>query len=884
MKPQDLPRIAETSTETADKMLFESAMSQHQGVTSQFSAGIEYRVQTGEAVVGIWDAAKRVGTIFDTLEEAKNDDVKKAAEVMFKQIDDDADKVGAKIIRRLDGSLKWATAFKTGEKSYTVVSKFESDLGDGNISLCTTGQWGIQFAGKGHGAFFLGDTIEAAWKHATTKLDMLKESNNYDFVFMGAKVEVKGNAGKGNSKEPLVVVKIVDDQRVVVKDDYGQKQTVFIKDLVPAVVEEAIKGWKHAGSDLTKMRRDAREGAMAVKMVTLRKDGQESGMHDAASKYDSVEAARKRADDIAAMNPGRTFNYNVYVDGKLTAKFMGADTMVQESTELDEVSDMTRKYAGFKVLNTATNKTVKYPYRKGVASNDAEDQAIRDEMKATGLPRKSFMIDGFVEKGGLLGESSLDEGKFILKSKDGVEKKFAKSDSADAVAWMASIQKKPKPEKTAKAPTVKTETLSLTSIFMKVMEVVSNIYPDGDPIDHIGPWCKKVGISYDMVTKACKANGYKDLYDYWNSMEEVTGESRDLDEAAAKKLVPIDKKEYDAIAAQHKAAKGFYYKDEINVYMKDGENFVQTYSHKSHNLTSVVRNGANDKHFKYVDESTDQKKDKLIKPVTDKSEGDAIPAALEEATVPKITVEQGSVKADGKFVDMKFERVGSKMFLMIGDPKNDRERMAVPADQASYPDYIEWLKANWVKANDLLATLGESKEQGDDAMLYEFTGGGVVVDKNGAVKKDGKPVALKFEKLKGKLWLLVGDGDGDQDRLEVPDAQSGDMAAAVDWLVMSWKTVMKILATNNMQEGLDEGKESIDIGAGVWRVTHHVQIKMKGHKLNGWSGVIIDAGDENGQVLVKGDDGKQLSVSSHDIAPATGWGWPDLDTYKQPSR
>lgn len=116
--------------------------------------------------------------------------------------------------------------------------------------------------------------------------------------------------------------------------------------------------------------------------------------------------------------------------------------------------------------------------------------------------------------------------------------------------------------------------------------------------------------------------------------------------------------------------------------------------------------------FKYVDESTDQKKDKLIKPVTDKSEG--------------------------------------------------------------------------------------------DAMLYEFTGGGVVVDKSGAVKKDGKPVALKFEKLKGKLWLLVGDGDGDQDRIEVPAAQSGDMAAAVDWLVMSWKTVMKILATNNMQESIEQ--------------------------------------------------------------------------------
>lgn len=46
-------------------------------------------------------------------------------------------------------------------------------------------------------------------------------------VHLGAKVNVKGNKGK----EPLAVVQIVDDQQVVVKDEYGQKKKVFISDL-----------------------------------------------------------------------------------------------------------------------------------------------------------------------------------------------------------------------------------------------------------------------------------------------------------------------------------------------------------------------------------------------------------------------------------------------------------------------------------------------------------------------------------------------------------------------------------------------------------------------------------------------------------------------------
>lgn len=91
-------------------------------------------------------------------------------------------------------------------------------------------------------------------------------------------------------------------------------------------------------------------------------------------------------------------------------------------------------------------------------------------------------------------------------------------------------------------------------------------------------------------------------------------------------------------------------------------------------------------------------------------------------------------------------------------------------------------------------TVAKKAETQQGAELYEATGGAISVDKAGAVKKDGKAVALKFEKDKGKMMLLIG-GD-DQDRVEVPDDYSGDMASCIDWLAMSWKTIMKILASS----------------------------------------------------------------------------------------
>jgi len=76
----------------------------------------------------------------------------------------------------------------------------------------------------------------------------------------------------------------------------------------------------------------------------------------------------------------------------------------------------------------------------------------------------------------------------------------------------------------------------LDKIWQKVEQVVGQIYPDGDPIDYIGPWAEKNGIPYEMVNRAVqKRGGFKDMYAYWDSFAKEhgkdLGESEELDEA-----------------------------------------------------------------------------------------------------------------------------------------------------------------------------------------------------------------------------------------------------------------------------------------------------------------------------------------------------------------
>lgn len=76
---------------------------------------------------------------------------------------------------------------------------------------------------------------------------------------------------------------------------------------------EAIKGWKHAHSDLMKMR--ASKGD--VHLHKLKNDGTESGMHDARKSFKSEAEARAHHENIKKLNPTKKIAHNLYVGDKV---------------------------------------------------------------------------------------------------------------------------------------------------------------------------------------------------------------------------------------------------------------------------------------------------------------------------------------------------------------------------------------------------------------------------------------------------------------------------------------------------------------------------------------------------------------------------------------
>jgi len=78
-------------------------------------------------------------------------------------------------------------------------------------------------------------------------------------------------------------------------------------------LDENIKGWKNAASDISKMR--SAQGK-TVKLVSLKKDGNESKMHDATKTFRSEDEAQEHHDRVTKLNPKSKIRHNLYVDGK----------------------------------------------------------------------------------------------------------------------------------------------------------------------------------------------------------------------------------------------------------------------------------------------------------------------------------------------------------------------------------------------------------------------------------------------------------------------------------------------------------------------------------------------------------------------------------------
>lgn len=102
---------------------------------------------------------------------------------------------------------------------------------------------------------------------------------------------------------------------------------------------EEIKGWKNAARDIRKFRSAASDAKKSAVLVSLKKDGSESGMHDAKSYHASEEEARKKHDTITKLNPNRKIRHNLYVDDKKVAT-LGEETNTEKREKIKNVARM----------------------------------------------------------------------------------------------------------------------------------------------------------------------------------------------------------------------------------------------------------------------------------------------------------------------------------------------------------------------------------------------------------------------------------------------------------------------------------------------------------------------------------------------------------------
>lgn len=111
---------------------------------------------------------------------------------------------------------------------------------------------------------------------------------------------------------------LLRDLYTTLKDDpKGRDEAQRLQRLLGTVVNEEIKGWKNAASDIQKFRNAASNAKKSVKLVKLKKDGTESKMNDATSYYNSEKEARDKHNYWVEINPGRKIQHNLYVDNKL---------------------------------------------------------------------------------------------------------------------------------------------------------------------------------------------------------------------------------------------------------------------------------------------------------------------------------------------------------------------------------------------------------------------------------------------------------------------------------------------------------------------------------------------------------------------------------------
>ena len=181
------------------------------------------------------------------------------------------------------------------------------------------------------------------------------------------------------------------------------------------------------------------------------------------------------------------------------------------------------------------------------------------EPKLPGAPKGISIMtpQQFVASAGDQPEEEVDEGRFTHGPGGVPLDRQGNPKVAKPAMPKLSRMSEPEPE------------LDLDKIWFDVTQIISNIFPDGDPADYLPKYARKHGITYDDIRAAAKKNGYEDEYAYIDDMK--TGDygydKQDLAEgeehlARIRKLSGLD--EATKLPAQTRDLKGQEFQD----YMK----------------------------------------------------------------------------------------------------------------------------------------------------------------------------------------------------------------------------------------------------------------------------------------------------------------------------
>jgi hypothetical protein len=142
----------------------------------------------------------------------------------------------------------------------------------------------------------------------------------------------------------------------------------------------AIKGWKHAHSDLAKIRQNQANQSKGVKLVSVKKDGTESKMHDVTKHFNSEQEALDHHQYIRKLNPARNVRHNLYVDGQHKG-------MLAEDTELEFIESL---------------------IDEGLSDREIKDILI-NELAGVIKPRNTFIRRGFGKPkvGKIIGQNNI---------------------------------------------------------------------------------------------------------------------------------------------------------------------------------------------------------------------------------------------------------------------------------------------------------------------------------------------------------------------------------------------------------------------------------------------------------------------------------------------